>query len=104
MAAADWPGTLHGLLGPGLYAWWTDDEGAAALSHGLGVPVAPGRVYAGQAGATRWPSGRPVTATLGSRIANNHLRGRVRSSTFRRTLAAALLESLGLKLAGPARL
>ena len=26
---------------PGLYAWFVDDEGAAALGRGLGKPVAP---------------------------------------------------------------
>ena len=40
---------------PGLYAWWVDEPGARALTMGLGHPVGAGLIYAGQAGATRWP-------------------------------------------------
>lgn len=42
-----------GLLHPGLYSWWADDDGATDLSEGLGIEVSPGPIYAGQAGSTR---------------------------------------------------
>jgi hypothetical protein len=58
--------------------------------------VTPGLVYAGQAGATRWPSGQPSTNTLWSRLTRMHARGRAEFSTFRRTLAAVLRKPLGL--------
>jgi hypothetical protein len=81
---------------PGLYTWWVDEAGAADLTAGLGSPVRVGLIYAGQAGATRWPSGTTSAATLWSRISRNHLGGNVRSSTFRRTLAAVLSDVLDL--------
>jgi GIY-YIG catalytic domain-containing protein len=68
------------------------------------VAVAPGRIYTGLTGATKWPSGKTVGSSLGGRIGGNHLRGTVRGSTFRRTLAAALRRSLGLGVVGPGRL
>jgi hypothetical protein len=74
------------------------------LSAGLGVEVAAGRVYAGQAGATAWPSGIRRVATLRSRIGGNHIRGSVRGSTFRLTLAAVLRGPLELQVAGPRKL
>ncbi|MCW0215945.1 MAG: hypothetical protein OJJ54_21565 [Pseudonocardia sp.] len=80
----------EGLKVPGLYSWWVDDDGAAELSAGLGLPVAAGLIYAGLAGATRWPSGRRSTNTLWSRIAGMHLGNRHEFSTFRRTLGAIL--------------
>ena len=87
--ARDWPdGLLHGLDGPGLYSWWVDKSGALDLSRGLGCQVLPGRIYAGQTGATKWPSGTVGRATLRSRISSQHLRGRIRGSTFRLTLAS----------------
>ncbi|WP_220186835.1 DUF6884 domain-containing protein [Pseudonocardia pini] len=75
---------------PGLYSWWVDEEGAGDLSAGLGIPLTAGLIYAGLAGATRWPSGRRSTNTLWSRIAGMHLGGRHEFSTFRRTLGAIL--------------
>ena len=78
------------LEGPGLYSWWVDEPGAGDLSRGLGLPVPPGLVYAGLAGATRWPSGRRSTNTLWSRIAGMHLGSRHEFSTFRRTLGSIL--------------
>ncbi|KRF37396.1 DUF6884 domain-containing protein [Nocardioides sp. Soil805] len=93
-AAVD-PGEFiaHGpssLTVPGLYSWWVDLEGAVDLSAGLGLPLEPGLIYAGLAGATRWPSGRPSSNTLWSRITGMHLGGRHEFSTFRRTLGCIL--------------
>ncbi len=81
---------------PGLYSWWVAASGAQDLSVGLGLPVAAGLVYAGQAGATRSRSGKPSSNTLWTRLTRMHARGRVRSSTCRHTLAAILREPLGL--------
>lgn len=52
--------------------------------------VAAGLIYAGQAGATRWPSGKRPGSTLWSRITGMHLAVAAEFSTFRRTLAAIL--------------
>lgn len=104
MPASEWPGEATGLDQCGLYSWWVDSAGAQDLKAGLGHRVSAGLVYAGQTGATKWPSGRPSTATLASRIGGNHIRGRVRGSTFRLTLAAALLKQIDLQLVGPKKL
>lgn len=85
-----------GLQVPGLYSWRVDEAGAADLSRGLGHPVADGLIYAGQAGATRWPSGKRSDSTLWSRITGMHLAGAAEFSTFRRTLAAILGPVLGM--------
>lgn len=98
IGAARWPGTLEGVDQPGLYSWWTDRSGATDLSAGLELELAPGRIYAGLTGATKWPSGKVGKMTLGDRIGRNHLRGTIRGSTFRRTLAALLRDRLGLRL------
>lgn len=84
---------------PGLYSWWVDDPGAADLKAGLGHLVSSGLVYVGQAGATRWPSGRRSTNTLWGRLVGMHLGSRADFSTFRTTLGAALRAPLAL--AGP---
>jgi hypothetical protein len=86
---------------PGLYAWWVDEEGARQLSDGLGIPVPAGRIYAGQAGATKWPSGRSSDNTLARRIGQMHLGGKVRMSTFRWTLVSALFTRLGVEVRAP---
>lgn len=99
-----WPEDLDRLSEPGLYSWWVDEFDAKNLTDGLGHAVDAGRVYVGQTGATKWPSGKVVSATLRSRISQNHLGGRISSSTFRWTLAGALIKSLGLKAVGPKRL
>ena len=99
--ARSWPGDLAGLAVPGLYSWWVDEVGADDLGHGLGHTSSPVWIYAGLTGATKWPSGVTGKATLQSRIGNNHLRGRIRGSTFRLTLAAALQRSLNLRPIGP---
>jgi len=88
---------------PGLYAWWADSKARRAISGALGLDV-PELIYAGEAGATRWPSGARSSATLRSRIHTNHLSGNVSSSTFRLTLAAILLEDLGLEVVKPEQL
>ncbi|MEI8410606.1 MULTISPECIES: DUF6884 domain-containing protein [unclassified Kribbella] len=85
------------LSSGGLYSWWVDGEGARDLSGGLGAEVLPGLVYAGQAGATRWPSGGRANNTLWDRLVRMHLDGRARFSTFRRTIGSVLLEPLGLR-------
>jgi hypothetical protein len=89
-------GEHHDLLVPGLYSWRVDDQGATDLSRGLGLPVSGGLIYAGQAGATRWPSGKRTQGTLWGRITGMHLGGAAEFSTFRRTLAAVLRPVLGL--------
>jgi hypothetical protein len=90
-----------GLDGPGLHSWWVDKEGAADLGRGLGAAVAPGRVYVGQAGATRWPAGKKVVTTLARQIGETHLAGRVRASDLRFSLAAALQGELRLQVQAP---
>jgi len=102
--AVDWPGSLTDLDGPGLYAWWVDAAGARDLSAGLGLALPPGRIYVGQAGAASSVAHIPSMSTLRSRIWRNHLGGKIRSSTLRRTLASILLEPLALVLVGPKRL
>jgi hypothetical protein len=102
--AAEWPDELTDLDNPGLYSWWVDRRGAADLAQGLGHRVKEGLIYAGQTGATKWPSGTTGDATLRSRISRNHLRGNIRGSTLRRTLAAALRSPLALVSTGPGRI
>lgn len=80
---------------PGLYSWWVDPVGASDISRGLGLPVQPGLIYAGLAGATRWPSGTRSRSTLWLRIATMHLAGSHEFSTFRRTLGAILASAAG---------
>ena len=78
---------------PGLYSWWVDDEGAEDLGRGLDVEVKPGLIYAGLAGATRWPSGLRSNNTLWLRVMTMHLGGHHEFSTFRRTLGAIVAHS-----------
>jgi hypothetical protein len=94
--ASEWPAGAEGLDRPGLFALWVDETGAAELSRGLELPLEAGRIYIGQAGATKWPSGRANQDALGDRIARTHLTGKVRSSTVRLTLAAILFAQLEL--------
>jgi len=75
---------------PGLYSWWVDEPGAAALASGLGHRVDPGIIYVGQAGATRWPSGQRSPNSLRGRLIGMHRDGTVNFSAFRRNLAASL--------------
>jgi hypothetical protein len=94
--ASEWPAGVTGLDRPGLFAFWASAAGAADLSRGLDLPLEPGRIYAGQAGATKWPSGRASTDTLGERVGRVHLGGKVRSSAIRLTLACILFGRLDL--------
>lgn len=80
---------------PGLYSWWVSKEGAADLTVGLGHRVSAGLIYAGLAGATRWPSGKKSTNTLWARIATMHLGSKHEFSTFRRTVGAILASAKG---------
>ena len=75
---------------PGLYSWWVDKQGARNLTTGLGYPIKPGMIYAGLAGATRWPSGKHSTNSLWMRIATMHLGTNHELSTLRHTLGAIL--------------
>lgn len=84
-----------GLAGAGLYSWWVDEAGAADLSRGLGIEVAPGLIYAGLAGATRAVSGRKSSNTLWGRITGMHLGRRHALSTLRLTLGSVLAEAFG---------
>ena len=75
---------------PGLYSWFVDEAGAQELSRVYREHIEPGLIYAGQAGATRWPSGKRSANTLRARVIGMHLRGNVTMSTFRMTLASGL--------------
>ena len=104
VAAIDWPADLQELDQPGLYSWWVDTPGARTLTQGLEHTIKPGRIYAGQAGATKWPSGKAGAMTLDKRICGNHLNGRIRASTFRLTLAAILAYPERLTITEPGQL
>lgn len=97
------PSDLEQAQRPGMYAWWGDAEACTVLGVELGVELPP-LLYVGQAGATKWPSGKRSTATLATRIGRQHIRGNARSSTFRRTISALLLDQLRLVPAGGGRL
>jgi len=94
--ASEWPAGAGGVDRPGLFGFWVDEAGAAQLARGLDVPLEAGRIYVGQAGATRWPSGRAGAETLGDRVGRTHLAGKVRGSALRLTLASILLDQLDL--------
>jgi hypothetical protein len=85
----------EGLRVPGLYSWWVDEPGAADLTRGLGHAVRPGLVYAGLAGATKWPSGKASSNTLWGRITGMHLGGNCRMSTLRLTFGSILASADG---------
>lgn len=87
----------------GLYAWHVDDAGQELLAGTYGTALGA-LIYAGQAGATSSKAEAERGATLLSRIKGNHLRGNIRSSTFRKTLAASLFEPLGLVLGDASKL
>ncbi len=97
-APDDFPWERTDLQQAGLYAWSVDEHGARDLNKGSGQAIRAGLIYAGQAGATAWPSGKQPQSTLVSRIRGNHLRGRVTASTWRLSLAALLSELLDLEV------
>ena len=101
--AAGFPRDPQAVAGPGLYAWWADDEGRSTLAEPFGVTLPP-LIYAGQTGATSRRAGVHRVATLRSRIGKNHLNGNAGSSTFRKTLSSVLLAPLQLHLSGRDRL
>ncbi len=80
---------------PGMYAWWGDDEALGVLGEELATQL-PALLYVGQAGATKWPSGKRSSATLASRVGGQHIRGNARSSTFRLTISSLLVRQLRL--------
>jgi hypothetical protein len=98
ISAQNWPRKSEQIDRPGLYSWWVTNTGASQLSESLGTEIEPGLIYAGQAGATSWPSGRRYSQTLLGRIGKNHIAGAIRHSTLRRTLAGCLATTLDLVL------
>lgn len=84
-----------GAMRPGMYSWWADEQARTQLGEALSAELAE-LIYVGQAGATKWPSGTTSAATLTSRIGRQHISGNARSSTFRLTISALLLDQLGL--------
>ena len=95
--ASEWPAGVTCLDRPGLFAFWASAAGAADLSRGLDLPLEAGRIFAGQAGATKWPSGKAGDDTLGHAVGGIHLGGKVRMSALRWTLAAILFGQLELQ-------
>jgi len=87
----------------GLYSWWADDLAREAISQSWDESI-PELIYAGQTGATFWPSGKLSAATLASRLATQHIGGNIYGSTFRLTLASTLVTVLGLRVVGPKKL
>ena len=98
LSACGWPADLEQIDSPGMYAWWVDEAGAEMLGRGLEAELAPGRIYVGLTGATKWPSGSTVRSTLRQRVGRNHIRGRIGGSTFRLTLASILRGELALRV------
>jgi hypothetical protein len=101
-AAKEFPWARSDLDAAGLYAWWVDTAGAGDL--GLDATSALTLAYTGQAGATKWPSGKRSDATLRSRISRQHLGGDIYSSTMRQTFAALLRDHLDLRVVAPKKL
>jgi len=63
------PHERDSAAGPGMYGWWGDNVAQAILGEAIGGTLPP-LLYVGQAGATKWPSGKRSSATLESRIRN----------------------------------
>lgn len=103
-APATFPRDAKASADPGLYSWWGDKTARRVLAAGLDVDVLPPLLYVGQAGATKWPSGKRSNANLGSRIGQQHIRGNARSSTVRLTISVILLAELDLQQAPGGRL
>ena len=94
---------LDGCDLPGLYSWWADGHAQQVITDVLGEQV-DSLIYVGQTGATKWPSGKRSDGTLGSRVADQHIGGNARSSTFRLTISAILFSPLGLDVEKAGRL
>lgn len=103
MRPGEFPGALSGLDEAGLYAWWVSEQGAMQLTDGLETLVKAGLIYVGQTGATNYKK-RTNSATLRSRIAVNHIAGKISGSSVRLSLAAVLADDLGLNLVAPKHL
>lgn len=88
--AATWPANVANIDRPGIYAVWVNQEGAEDLSKGIDLSLESGRIYVGQTG-----SQGKSPAFLRERILGRHLKGSVRTSTLRHTLAAILQRSPG---------
>ena len=95
----------------GLYSWWADSVARDVFCKaGLDLnALRAGEnefalIYIGQAGATKWPSGRTSTASLRSRIKSNHIGGNIKSSTFRETIAAVLVAASYCAVVAPRKL
>jgi len=97
---ATFPKDAAAADGPGLYAWWGDEEAVRIISGALGGRVGS-LLYVGQAGAASRVAGKRSNATLASRIRGQHIRAQTRASTFARTMAAVLREPMHLELAAP---
>lgn len=75
---------------PGLYAWWGRFGALPGIS-GPRHPTAPVQLlYVGIA-----PNGPASSATVRTRVVDDHIRGTTGSSTLRRSLAALLSEQQG---------
>jgi hypothetical protein len=47
---------------PGMYSWWADEVARSTLGEEIDAAL-PAMLYVGQAGATKWPSGKRSSAT-----------------------------------------
>jgi hypothetical protein len=77
-------------LETGFYAWWIKPGVLPGLPEMLHPAEPWALLYVGIA-----PRAATSSATLRSRILNNHVRGNIASSTFRFALASMLFESRG---------
>lgn len=74
----------------GLYSWWADAEAQELFFRAGGIPDGQ-FLCVGQAGASRWPSGRKSTATLKSRIPSNHIRHEISANVTHRAASETML-------------
>ena len=87
---------------PGLVAWLVDEHGAWLLTHELGgrFSIASGLVHVGAAGSVEPGSERTSRATIGG-VVQRDIRGPIRASDVRTTLAAVLSSHLHLQVVRP---
>ncbi|WP_456697435.1 DUF7669 domain-containing protein [Aeromicrobium sp. P5_D10] len=81
----------------GLYGWCVDPIGARTLNRCLRLPIRPGVLFVGQAGASGLSIGVEPVRSLRDQIETVQLRGRARASTFRMALATILQQHLQMK-------